>query len=395
MAHPRNLVTKWTVVVPILGIALLALSLVYHVPLWVELINGLTLVASVLAAVHHAEVIAAKVGEPFGSLVLAVAVTVIEVSLIVILILSGDSKSTLARDTVFSAVMITMNGIIGISLFVATRRYKLVTFNPEGAGSALGTVVTLATLTMVLPRFTSADADPAFSGSQLAFFAVVSILLYGFFILTQTIRHRDYFLPPKNPELIGLTMAMRKRPDAPPAPPASSEPKRDDPATDEDEGAHAEPPSSRQALASLGLLFVSLVAVVGLTEVEGHTIEETIAALGFPNSFVGVVLAMMVLLPESIAAIRAAQQNRVQISINLGYGSAMASIGLTIPTLALLTVWIPSINLHLGLEPLQIALLAISTIVGILSVVPGRARVQPGVLQLSLFASFIFLSIVP
>jgi Ca2+:H+ antiporter len=395
MGRLKSIVNKWTIFVPILGVALLAAALFLHVPLWVELVNGLTLVAAVLAAVHHAEVIAAKVGEPFGSIILAVAVTIIEVSLIVILILSTENTSTLARDTVFSAVMLTMNGIVGISLFVATRRYKLVTFNPEGAGSALGTVLTLATLTMVLPRFTEAERGPSFSGSQLAFVAIVSVLLYGFFILTQTIRHRDYFLPPKNPELIGLTLAMRRRADTLPLLPLLPEPKRDDPSTDEDEGAHAAPPTNRQTVISLILLFLSLVSVVGLTEIEGHTIEATIVAIGFPESFVGVVIATMVLLPESIAAIRAALQNRVQISINLGYGSAMASIGLTIPTLALMTVWVPSINLHLGLEPVQMVLLAISALVAILSVVPGRARVLPGALQIVLLVTFVFLSIVP
>jgi Ca2+:H+ antiporter len=279
------------------------------------------------------------VGEPFGSLILAVAVTIIEVALIVTLMMSNTGNvSTLARDTVFAAVMITMNGIVGISLLVGAKKYHLTKFNPEGTGAALGSVVLLATITMVLPRFTVSDMAPRYVGPQLAFVAVASLVVYGFFVFTQTIKHRDFFLP----------VAKEKE-------------------------VHAHAPSLSTTLTSVVLLPIALISVVGLTKIESPAIEAGVSWLGLPASFVGVIIAVMVLMPESIAAVRAASQNRTQISLNLGYGSAIASIGLTIPTLAVASIRLPT-PLTLGLEPIQIVLLITSTIVAVLTVVPGRAK---------------------
>jgi len=331
-------------------------------------IEAVFLIASVLAAVHHAEVIAHKVGEPFGSLVLAVAVTVIEVALIVTLMISGKGDtSTLARDTVFAAVMLTMNGIVGISLFVGAVKYHLAVFNPEGTGAALGAVILLACLSLVLPRFTTSEPGPRFVSAQLIFVAIASLVIYGLFVFTQTIKHRDFFLPVKDAPIE----------DAPHE-------------TDTDAGS----PGPTAWVTSIALLPIALVCVVGLTKVESPAIEVGVRALGFPPSFVGVIIAIMVLLPESIAAVKAAAQNRTQISLNLGYGSAMASIGLTIPTLALASPWLPT-QLTLGLTPMQIMLLAVSSMVAVLTVVPGRAKTLHASLQLVLLAAFIFLAIVP
>lgn len=347
---------------PVIALVALAVSWNRHLSGWVLAIEAILLVGSVLAAVQHAEVIAHRVGEPFGSLILAVAVTVIEVALIVTLMISGKGDtSTLARDTVFAAVMLTMNGIVGISLLVGALKYRLAVFHPEGTGSALGSVITLATLTLVLPRFTTSASGSRFTASQLFFVAASALAVYALFVFTQTIRHRDFFLPP------GMT---------------------------DDEDVHAGPPSNRATVFSVVLLPVSLVSVVGLTKVESPAIEAGVAWLGFPASFVGVIIAIMVLLPESIAAVRAASQNRTQISLNLGYGSAMASIGLTIPTLAIASPWLPA-SLTLGLEPIQIVLLAVSAAVAVLTVVPGRAKTLHAALHLVLFAAFIFLAVVP
>jgi Ca2+:H+ antiporter len=325
------------------------------------------LVGAVLAAVHHAEVIAHRVGEPFGSLVLAVAVTVIEVALIVTLMVSGGPEtSTLARDTVFAAVMISINGIVGISLLVAALKHHLANFNPEGTGAALATVVTLAGLCLVLPRFTTSEPGAEFSTPQLAFAAVASLSLYALFVFTQTIRHRDFFLAVE----------------------------RGDGPVDEDGDGHADPPPTRTALVSLGLLVVALVAVVGLAKVVSPTIEDGVQALGFPHAVVGVVIALLVLLPESIAAVRAAARDHVQISLNLAFGSAMASIGLTIPTLAVASIWLDG-PLDLGLEPTQMVLLAITVPVAVLTVVPGRAKPLQGGVHLALLAAFVFLAIQP
>ncbi|MCW2666836.1 MAG: ionic transporter y4hA [Frankiales bacterium] len=354
---------QWTTVAP--PAALVALVAVWGRDLPGILVGVLAVIlaGAVLAAVHHAEVVAHRVGEPFGSLVLAVAVTVIEVALIVTLILSGGPETAaLARDTVFAAVMITCNGILGLSLLVTAKRQGLAVFNAEGTGAALATVATLATLSLVLPTFTTSEPGPEFSSGQLAFAAIASLALYASFVVTQTVRHRDFFLP----VLQG-------------------------PAPDDE---HAEPPTARAALVSLGQLLVALVAVVGLAKLLSPAIESGVAAVGFPASFVGVVIALLVLLPETLAAVRAAERGLVQTSLNLALGSAMASIGLTIPVIALASVWIDG-PLVLGLEPTQTVLLALTVVVGVLTVVPGRATRLQGITHLVLLAAFLFLAVSP
>jgi Ca2+:H+ antiporter len=353
---------SWTGVVPVLAVLVLAATWGTKPAAVVLVIVGVLLAGSVIAAVHHAEVVAHRVGEPFGSLVLAVAVTVIEVGLIVTLMVSGGSETaTLARDTVFAAVMITCNGIVGGSLLVGALRRRIAVFNAEGTATALATVATLATLSLVLPRFTTSEPGPVFSGAQLAFAAVASLALYGLFVVVQTVRHRDYFLP------VG-----------------------DDGAGDE----HAAPPSNRHSLIALGLLVVALVAVVGLAKIESPAIEDAVDAIGAPPSAVGVVIALMVLAPETLAALRNARRDRVQTSFNLAFGSAMASIGLTIPAIAVASIWLEG-PLELGLGATQMVLLAITVVVAALTVLPGRATLQEGGVHLALCAAFLFLAVNP
>ncbi|MGQ0573074.1 MAG: calcium:proton antiporter [Pseudonocardia sp.] len=354
----------WALVVPLLALAALVATWGREPGPVVVAVVAVVLAGAVLAAVHHAEVVAHRVGEPFGSLVLAVAVTVIEVALIVSLMVSGGPETaSLARDTVFAALMITINGIVGLSLLLGALRYGLTLFNAEGSGAALATVTTLATLCLVLPTFTTSLPGPEFSAPQLAFAALASLVLYVAFVLTQTVRHRDFFLPVAS--------------GAAPAP---------------DE--HAPPPSRRVALTSLGLLLVALVAVVGLAKVESPAIEGAVAAGGLPQSFVGVVIALLVLLPETLAAARAARRGRIQTSLNLAYGSAMASIGLTIPTIAVASIWLDG-PLLLGLGPTQMVLLVLTVVVGVLTVVPGRATRLQGTVHLVLLAAFLFLAVSP
>jgi Ca2+:H+ antiporter len=349
----------WTAAVPVLAVLLLAPAWVTHPSGVVLVVAGGLLAGSVLAAVHHAEVVAHRVGEPFGSLVLAVAVTVIEVGLIVTLMISGGPEtSTLARDTVFAALMITCNGIVGLSVLIGALHRGVASFNAEGTATALATVATLATLTLVVPKFTTSRTGPEFAPGQLALAAIGSLALYGLFVFVQTVRHRDYFLP------------------------------RGDPAE------HAAAPSVRRARASLGLLVVSLVAVVGLAKVESPAIEDAVAAIGAPQSAVGVVIALLVLLPESLAAVRNARRDRVQTSFNLAFGSAMASIGLTIPALAVASIWLDG-PLVLGLDATATVLLAITVLVGALTVLPGRATLQEGGVHLVLFAAFLVLAVSP
>lgn len=363
-ARTTSPLLTWTTYAPVAAVVALALTWGRDLNTVLVVVVALLLAGAVLASVHHAEVVAHRVGEPFGSLVLAVAVTVIEVALILTLMLSGGKDtSTLARDTVFAAVMITCNGIVGLSLLAGARRYEMVSFNAEGAGAALATVTALATLTMVVPTFTTSAAGPEFSGAQLAFAAVASLALYGMFVSTQTVRHRDFFLPVTSE---GALL----------------------------EEEHAEPPTSREAMTSLGLLLLSLVAVVGLAKVESPAMESGVAAAGLPQSFVGVVIALLVLLPETLAAVRAAQRNRLQISLNLGLGSAMASIGLTIPVISVATIWIDK-PLLLGLGATQMVLLALTVVVSVLTVVPGRATRMQGGVHLVLLAAFVFLAIAP
>ncbi|NML55473.1 ionic transporter y4hA [Streptomyces sp. R302] len=356
---------EWTTWGPVVALLALVSAWGRDLPGVAVVLVALCLFAAVLAAVHHAEVIAHRVGEPFGSLVLAVAVTVIEVGLIVSLMAGGGEKtSTYARDTVFAAVMITCNGIVGLALLVAALRNRVAVFNAEGSGGALATVCTLATMTLVLPTFTTSHPGPEFSGAQLTFAAIASIALYGVFVAVQTVRHRDYFLP------------------------VSVEGK------ESSEEEHAAPPTKAATLASLGLLLVALIAVVGNAKVISPTIEDGVQSAGLPKAVVGVVIALMVLLPETLAAVRAARRNRVQTSLNLAYGSAIASIGLTIPAIALASIWLSG-PLVLGLGPLHMVLLALTGVVSALTVVPGRATLLQGGVHLAIFAAFVFLSFSP
>ncbi|MFI1970523.1 calcium:proton antiporter [Streptomyces cinnamoneus] len=361
----RFLAAHWPVVVPVLAALVLALTWGRSLTAAVVALVSCCLAGAVLSAVHHAEVIAHRVGEPFGSLVLAVAVTIIEVALIVTLMADGgDKSSSLARDTVFAAVMITCNGIVGLSLLVGALRRRVAVFNAEGTGAAFGTVATLAGLSLVLPTFTTSTPGPRFSPPQLVFAAFAALTLYGLFVATQTVRHRDYFLPvTAEGEVI-------------------------------DGDDHAHPPSARRALTSLGLLGLALVSVVGLAKGVSPAIESGVAAAGLPASVVGVVIAVLVLLPETIAALRAARRDRVQTSLNLGLGSAMASIGLTVPAVAVASVWLKG-SLVLGLGATHMVLLALTVAVGTLTVIPGRATPLQGGVHLTLLAAYVVLAVSP
>ncbi|MBG0856185.1 ionic transporter y4hA [Streptomyces spinoverrucosus] len=365
IARLRSLTPGWTSVAPVLAAVLLVFTWGRDVPGAVVVLMTVVLAGAVLAAVHHAEVVAHRVGEPFGSLILAVAVTVIEVALIVTLMADGGDKSaSLARDTVFAAVMITCNGIVGLSLLVASLRHRTAVFNPEGTGAALATVATLATLSLVLPTFTTSKPGPEFSTVQLTFAALSSLILYGLFVTTQTVRHRDYFLPiTRQGEVITAET-------------------------------HAAAPSARTAWISLGLLLLALVGVVGLAKGVSPTIESGVAAVGLDHAVVGVIIALLVLLPETIAALRSARRDRVQTSLNLALGSAMASIGLTIPAVALASIWLPG-PLILGLGSTHMVLLALTVVVASLTVVPGRATPLQGGVHLVLLAAYLELAVNP
>jgi Ca2+:H+ antiporter len=346
----------WAVAVPVGATVVLVVAWVFGAPLAVV---GVGLVAAVVAAVHHAEVVAHRVGEPFGTLILAVAVTIIEVGLIVMIMSSGGSgASTLARDTVFAAFIIVCNGVIGLCLLVGAMRHRVLEFTVEGVTAALATLTAVATLALVLPSFTTTSPGPTFTAGQLAFAGVVSLILYGVFVFVQTVRHRDYFLP------VGDTEE------------------------------HADPPTARTAMLSVGLLMVCLVAVVGLAKSASPAIEDAVVAINAPPSAVGVAIALLVLLPETTAAVRAAVRNRIQTSLNLALGSALASIGLTIPSIAVASIWLDS-QLVLGLGPTEMILFALTVVVSVLTIAPGRATLMQGTVHLAIFGAFLFLAITP
>lgn len=353
----------WTLVVPALALVALAATWGSKPGNVALALLACLLAAAVLASVHHAEVVAHRVGEPLGSLVLAVAVTVIEVGLIVVLMAAGGSETdTLARDTVFAAAMITSNGIVGLCLVIATLRERVATFNAEGTATAFATVITLATLCLVLPTFTTSASGPEFSATQLAFAGIASVALYALFVFVQTVRHRDFFLATE-----------------------------DAPGSDEE---HGQLPADRAAALSLVVLVLSLVAVIGLAKLESPAIENAVDAVGAPQSAVGVLIALLVLLPETLAALRNARRGRLQTSFNLAYGSAVASIGLTIPAVALASIWLDG-SLVLGLSSTQIVLLVLTAGVGALTILPGRATLQEGGVHLVIFGSFLLLAVNP
>ena len=355
----------WTWVVPAAAWVFLALYL------WAPGMPGLVallcvgLLGSVVASVHHAEVIAHKVGEPFGTLVLALSITTIEVALIVSMMLSADPAEAMAlpRDTIFAAVMFILNAIIGLCLVVGGRRHRVQQFHVEGMTDALCTMTVIVVLAMLLPNYVASTPGGTYSPAQLVFVAVATLVLFVAFTLFQTHGHREYFLP-----------IVQE------AAPALHE--------------HTAVPSMRTTMVSLGLLIVSLVAVVLSAKAISPTLEAALGRWGAPAATLGIIIAAIVLLPEFGAAMRNAAANRLQSSLNLAIGSAIASIGLTIPVVALLAVYM-GWPLELGLDPLSSAMLVLSLFVVALTLRTGNTTSQPGIVHLVIFAVYLFLSLVP
>jgi Ca2+:H+ antiporter len=351
----------WTWAWPGLAWAILLIASFLSSGSLIIALAGAVLIATVFAAVHHAEVIAHRVGEPFGTLVLALAVTVIETALIVSVMLSAPAEKVgLARDTVFAAVMIVCNGIVGLCLLLGGARHGEQGFQIQGASAALAVLVALVSLALILPNYVAPELGALYSPTQLVFAGLVSLVLYGSFVFIQTGRHRDYFLPVETG----------------------------------DEEKHAPPPSNRAAALSSGLLLVSLVAIVGLAKVLTPTVEFGVAQLNVPKAVVGVIIALLVLLPESLAAARAALGNRLQTSLNLALGSSLATIGLTIPAVAAVSIVLGQ-PLALGLDAKDQAMLAVTLLLSAITLATGRTTVLQGVVHLVIFAAFLFFAAVP
>jgi Ca2+:H+ antiporter len=352
---------RWTWIWPALAWAVLLVTIVLGGNGILYAAAGAALFGTVFAAVYHAEVVAHRVGEPFGTLILALAVTVIETALIVsVMIAAPAEKAGLARDTVFAAVMIVCNGIVGGCLLWGGVRHREQGFQAQGASAALAVLVALTSLTMVLPNLAAQELGPLYNTSQLVFAALASLILYLAFVFVQTVRHRDYFLAAKGA------------------------------VADE----HSAPPDNRTTGLSAALLVVSLVAVVGLAKVLTPSLEGAIDYLQVPKAVVGTIIAALVLLPEAVAAIKAAQSDRLQTSLNLALGSALATIGLTIPAVAAVSIAM-GYRLELGLGIKDLGLLMLTLLLSVITLGTGRTTVLQGVVHLVIFAAFLFFAVVP
>ena len=317
------------------------------------------LFGTVSAAVYHAELIAERIGEPFGTLLLTLAVTIIEVALIATIMLGEKDVPTLARDTVFAVVMIVCNGLVGICILAGGLRYREQDVQVTGSSLFLSVLIVLATITLILPNYTQSTPGPVYSAGQLGFVSVVTVILYGVFLYTQAIRHRSYFIS----EAAGVA----------------------------DDGTHA---SNRMLVLSIVLLLVSLLAVVLLAKKFSLVVDFATASIGAPPAFAGVLVALLILLPESLAAIAAARKNDLQKSINLALGSSLATIGLTIPAVAVAAYALDK-QLVLGLNPQEMVLLVLTFVLSMLTFGTGRTNILFGLVHVVVFAVFVFLVLVP
>ena len=317
------------------------------------------LFGTVFAAVHHAEVIAERIGEPYGTLLLTLAVTVIEVALIATIMLGEKPVPTLARDTVFAVVMIVCNGLVGICILAGGLRYREQDVQVTGSSLYLSVLIVMATITLILPNYTLTAPGPVYSATQLGFVSVVTLILYGVFLYTQTVRHRDYFISES--------------------------------ASFSDDGAIT---SNRLLGLSAVLLLLSLLAVVLLAKKFSLVVDFATASIGAPPAFAGVLVAALILLPESVAAVVAARKNDLQKSINLALGSSLATIGLTIPAVAV-AAWALDMQLVLGLSEQEMVLLLLTFVLSMLTFGTGRTNILFGLVHVVVFAVFVFLVFVP
>ncbi len=359
----RNL--SWTIVSPILSWMLFFSGLLDSNTFFI-IVACILLIATVLSAVHHSEIVAHRVGEPFGTIILAVAITIIEVAIIIsLMIAGGNDTSTLARDTVFAATMLILNGILGLCLMVGALKHHEQFFSKDSTNTALVSLVAIIVFTLILPNYTTTISGPVYSEQQLVFVSIACLVIYGGFLLTQTVRHRDYFL-------------------------SSAE----DADNDGDVAIHDTNVSKKTALVSLVFLILCLGIVVLLAKKLSPTIENIILSANLPQSLVGVVIATVVLLPEGIAAFQAARKNRLQTSLNLALGSALASIGLTIPSVAVVCN-ILDLELQLGLDIKATMLLGLSIFTVMLVLSKGKTNLLYGIVLLVNLCAYLFTIVFP
>lgn len=337
MSIATDRLPAWTLAAPFLALGA-DLALHGRTSAAVGLALAVALLAAVLAAVHHAEVVALRVGEPFGAVILALAVTVIELGLIVSIMLGGQAEPTLVRDTIHAVVVLVLHGLAGLCIVVGALRHREQEFRTQGAQAYLTVLLPMVAVTLVLPNFTTSAPGPFYTTPQLAFVSAACLLLWLAFTFVQTVRHREHFTP--------------TRPDEP----------------------HGPRPGGRLALGALAMLVVALLAVVLLAKAVSPFIQLVVQGIGAPPALVGVIVAAIVLLPEGTTALRAAREDRLQTSINLALGSAVASIGLTVPAVALIAWW-ARLPLELGVSAGGAVMLVLSFMMAMITYGTGRCAV--------------------
>jgi len=320
------------------------------------------LLSTVFTTVHHAEAVASHVGEPYGTLLLTLAVTAIEVSVIVSVMLHGENNPTLARESVFSNVMIASTGVVGMGLFLGGLRHRKQEVRREGTNALLAVLIALTVLTLILPNYTLSTSPGTFSTLQLAFVSLLSVLLYCAFLFAQTVRHQADFVE----DILSVH-------------------------TD-----NAHNPDRREALIRALLLVVGLLGIVLLTEQIATGLEDElmIFQVGQTDAIIGAFIAALVLAPEALAAIKAARNNELQRSMNIALGSACATIGLTIPAVAMASLFTGK-ELMLGLGAGDTVLLLLALSISIVSFGTGRTTVLTGLVHLVVFVAYLLLIVVP
>ena len=315
---------------------------------------------SAISVVRHADRLAIKYGEPYGTLILTLSAITIEVMMISAAMLHGKNNPTLARDMMFAVIMIALNGLIGLSLLLGGLRHREQHYNLQGASAYLNTIMVLAVLGLVVPNFTTSMSGPRFSTEQEVFLATTSIGLYAIFLLIQTTRHSQYFMESK-----GAGHASEHR---------------------------AGPMHSTIYHAVMLILY--LLVVVVLAEKFAIPLDNSIERFGMPQALGGAIVAGLVLAPEALSGINAARQNQLQRSVNILHGSVLASIGLTIP--AVLTIgMISKRSVTLGIEGGNLPLLLLTLAVSVVTFASGKTNVLQGCIHLLLFAVFLLLIFCP
>jgi len=315
------------------------------------------ILGAALSVVRHADHLAARLGEPYGTLILTLSVTSIEIISLSAVMMHGKNTPTLARDTLFSVVMIILNGMVGLSLFIGAWKHKEQQYNLQGANTYLGVIIPLAVLSLILPNYTVTTPGPTLSFLQGTFMIIMSVSLYGAFLVIQTSRHRGYF-----------TFGNEDKAEV-----------------------HTVSVSSKSSIAPHAfLLALYMLPVVFLAEELAHPVKYIIETLNAPVALGGMIMALLVATPEAIGAVRAARANQLQRSVNIFLGSVLSTIGLTVPAM-LIIGYIDGRNIILGLQHTDIVMLLLTLAVSVVTFASGRTNVLQGIVHLILFAAYLLL----